>query len=339
MFSVIIPLYNKSAYIEKCLLSVLNQTFQDFEVIVVNDGSTDDSPEKVLNLIKEGSVLRAQGSEPGAERSEDRIKLINQPNEGVAAARNKGVKAARSGYIAFLDADDWWEPGFLEEMKRLIENYPEAGIYGSGYYLVKNGRKRIAPTGMEQSFDKGLINYFQVYAKTLCMPLTSISVVVKKSVFETEEGFKHSLKLGEDLDLWIRVVLKYPVAFLNKPLANYNQDVALTGRSVGNLYKPEEHVLWNLGYLEGEEKTNPDLKQLLDNLRVYSLFPYFLSEGYRKLTEPELRKVDWTKQSTKIMLRYRTPVFLLIIKDRFFFFGSNIKQFLIRMLKAAWFFI
>lgn len=310
MFSVIIPLYNKSAFIEKCLQSVLGQTCQDFELIVINDGSTDNSREKVKKII--GNSKRSL--------------VIDQVNMGVSTARNQGVTAAKYSFIAFLDADDWWEPAFLEEMKRLIHEYPTAGIYGSGYYTVKNSRKSIEPVGVDPSFMKGVINYFQVYAKTLSMPLTSNSVVIRKSIFESENGFNPELKLGEDFDLWVRVALKYPVAFLNIPLANYNQDVDIVSRAVGNLQKPESHVLWNLMYLADEELNKPDLKQLLDKLRVYALFPYFLNSEYHELVRKELEKIDWEKQPLSAKLRYITPV--LILKGWFWlmFLGSWLKQ-------------
>lgn len=352
MFSVIIPLFNKSAYIEKCLYSVYNQTYQDFEVIVINDGSTDDGAVKVQRMIEKllkgnreiveeaakEPITRAPIKNTFINASEGKtecvnfgarkivIQLINQDNFGVSTARNNGVKAAKSNYIAFLDADDWWEPTYLEEMVNLIEAFPEAGIYGSNYNLIKNGRKRVAPVGVEPSFTEGIINYCLVYAKTLCMPLWTGATVILKSVFESENGFKPVLKLGEDFDLWIRVILKYPLAFMNKPLSNYNQDVELLERAVGNLHNTENHVLWNLDYLANEEQTNPDLKQLLDNLRVYGLFPYFLKKKFRESVRLELEKVDWTKQPASAKWKYTIPVPLLNIWLEFMYLGSLVKQ-------------
>jgi glycosyltransferase involved in cell wall biosynthesis len=318
MFSVIIPVYNQSTYIEKCLQSVFDQTFQEFEVIVVNDGSTDDGSEKI-------EKFRLQDS---------RFKVVNQANEGVSVARNNGVKAAKYDYIAFLDADDWWEKDFLGEMKCLIEDFPEAGIYGSGYYLIKNGHRRVAPIGIDNDFKKGIINYFSVYAKNLCMPLTSISVVMRKEVFFSEGGFKPILKLGEDFDLWLRIALKHTVAFLNKPLADYNQDVELNNRAVGKLHDPENHILFNLEFLKEEEKAKPELKHLLDNLRVYGLLPYYLSDEYRLSALSELKKVDWSSQPGQQRLLYHTPVFLLKFRQQFLLTGSQIKQ---RILKSSLF--
>src|ERR1022692_3824950 len=117
-FSVVIPLYNKAAYISTAIESVLNQDYLEFELIIVNDGSTDRSLE-IIRLINDS--LKEQ------------FRIINQSNSGVSTARNNGVKAANYNFIAFLDADDWWDKDFLKEMNVLIVNYNEAGIYASNY--------------------------------------------------------------------------------------------------------------------------------------------------------------------------------------------------------------
>lgn len=307
MFSIIIPLYNKSAYIEKAIDSVLGQTLNEFELIVVNDGSTDDGLEKVLHY------------------TDNRIRLINQQNSGVSTARNTGVKAAKYDYIAFLDADDWWEPTYLEEMKKLIEDFPEAGIYGSGYFLVKNGQKRIAPIGVKTNFKKGFINYCQVYANTLCMPLWTGATIIKKSVFSSETGFKPNLRLGEDFDLWIRVALKHPVAFLNKPLANYNQDIDLSNRAVGSrLYLPEQHMLFT-DYSKMHE--NIDFRFLFERLAVYGLLSYYLAKKNELEVKTILSGIHWENHAFKYYLYYRLfPKTIVRLWIRCMSAGSKVKK-------------
>lgn len=308
-FSVIIPLYNKAPYVEKALRSVLGQTFPEYELIVVNDGSKDDS------LAVAEHVLEGSGAT-----------VISQENAGVSTARNNGVAASHGDYICFLDADDWWEPTFLEKMSQFIDEFTEAGIYGCGYYLVKNGKKRIAPIGVPGSFEKGYINYCSVYAQTLCMPLTSISVAIPRRVFDEFGGFRPQLKLGEDFDLWIKIALKYRVAFLNEPLASYNQDVDVANRGTRRLQKPEYHMLWNLDYLEDEERRNPEYKQLIDNLRTYGLFPYYISSEYHKAAAEQLDKVDWNRQDDKWQKLYNKPVWYLKIRQGIFSVCSKIKS-------------
>ena len=312
-FSVIIPLYNKAPYVRKTVESVLRQTFDDYELVIIDNGSNDGSSEIVAGF------------------TDSRIRIFRlEENVGVSNARNKGVSLSTAPYITFLDADDWWEPTFLEEMARLIEHHPDTGIYGTGYYIVKNGKKRLAPVGVDEGFVEGEINYCAVYAKTLCMPLTSITAAMPRSIFDEMGGFKSHLKLGEDFDLWIRITLKHKVVFLNKPLSNYNQDVDITYRGTHHLRAPKEHMLWNLGYLESEEKTNPDYKQLIDNLRTYGLLSYLLTKQYRQAARQELAKVDWDRQPIATRRLYRLPVWILRLRQYMLKLGSRIKQHIVR---------
>ena len=293
-FSVIIPLYNKAPYVAKAIESVLSQTFTDYELVIMEDGSQDGSFEVALHCIEGHSNCH----------------IYRQTNKGVSVARNNAVALSQGQYLCFLDADDWWEPAFLEEMSRLIEELPDAGIYGTNYTIVNETRHktRVASVGVDSEFEKGYINYCQVYAKTLYMPLTSITVSIPRAIFEEMKGFPKSIKLGEDFMLWIRIALNYKVAFLNKPLAFYNQDVDGANRGVGRLHQPQEHMLWNLGFLEEEERTNPDYKRLIDNLRASSLMPYYLSKLYHDDAALELQKVNWDSQPAIVRRLYNTPL-------------------------------
>lgn len=314
-FSIIMPLYNKAPYVERSIMSVLQQSFRDWELIIVDDGSTDGGDEIVSSLFKDG-----------------RITFIKQTNSGVSTARNNGVARSIAPMICFLDADDWWEPSFLEELNGIIGRYPQAGIYGTGYWIVKNGKKRLAPIGLDEGFIEGEINYCQVYAKTLCMPLWTGAVCMPRTFFDKTQGFNPNLKLGEDFDLWIRIVLKYPVVFLNKPLSNYNQDVNSAFRGIGRLHTPQSHMLWNLGYLEQEEIANADYKKLIDRLRVYCLKPYFLSTKYHDITLDELSKIEWSNQPLRDRHYYCSPIWLLRIHNKMIRIALTIRN---KMRKAV----
>lgn len=295
MISVIIPLYNKAQYIGKAIQSVLSQTLRDFELIIVNDGSTDSSLEVITQF------------------SDPRIRVINQENKGVSTARNNGAKEAINEYIAFLDADDWWFPHYLEEMNGMINSYPESGLWASKYYKVKQGQYIEAKIGVEDKFVEGPIDYFQVYSNTMWMPVTSSSFIVKKKILEELGGYKSSLKIGEDFDLWSRIAIKHKIAFINNPLVCYNQDVETQNRAVGGLkiYKPENHFIFNLDHLISEEKTNPVLKNLLDKMRLRALFRYHLLGKNREEKERVLNEVDFSKQSLGWKLKYKTPVIII----------------------------
>ena len=308
-FSIIIPLYNKEPYVAKAIKSVLSQTFTDYELIIVDDGSKDKSAAIAAQAIK-GHV---------------NCRLVRQENAGVSMARNNGVAVSKGDYFCFLDADDWWDFHFLEEMSKLIEEFPDAGIYGTSYVIVNETKRktRVSPIGVEVGFEKGYINYCQVYAKTLAMPLASISVAIPRWVFVEMHGFPKGIKLGEDFLLWIHIALKYKVAFLNKPLAYYNQDVEVANRGVGKLYEPKEHMLWNLSDLEAKERLNKEYKYLVDLLRVTSLMPYLLSRYYED-AKKELAKVDWTMQSSAILKEFNKPIWFLKMKYELLKYGSKI---------------
>lgn len=311
-FSVIIPLYNKAPYVAKAISSVLAQTFHDYEVIIVDDGSKDDSAEIAERSIEGHSNCR----------------LMRQTNAGVSMARNNGVAVSQGDYLCFLDADDWWELTFLEEMDKLVSEFPDAGIYGTNYIIINETRRktRVASVGVEAGFDKGYINYCQVYAKTMYMPLWTGAVCIPRSVFDEMHGFPQGIKLGEDFLLWIRIALKYKVAFLNKPLAYYNQDVDAVNRGVGKLHEPQHHMLWNLEFLSEAEKNESDYKQLVDNLRAYGLLPYYLSKEYHEDAKKELVKIEWSRQPAKIRLLYKRPLWLLKLQYSIVETGSRIKK-------------
>lgn len=318
MFSIIVPLYNKAPYIEKTINSIFSQVFKAFELIVVDDGSTDDSFTQ-LQVIS----YKLQEEDPSQFR---KLKIIQQSNQGVSVARNNGVKAAKYDYIAFLDADDWWAPSYLEEIARLIREYPKAGIYACSYFKVKQGKFISAQIGVSSDFEKGSIDYFEAYSKSLWMPVWTGAAVVPRNAFNKIGGFKINLSLGEDFDLWLRIALSYQVVLLNRPLAFYNQDVDLSKRAIGRLHNPKSHILFNLDCFEKEALNNNKLKQLLDNLRTYGLFPYYLSREYRPNAKYELKKVNWKKQPRSMIRKYKMPITLLKLQNFIFVFLYNFKM-------------
>lgn len=313
MFSVIIPLHNKSNYIEKCILSVLNQTLQDFEVIVVDDGSTDSSLQRIQKLKEPERKI---------------LSIIPQNNSGVSSARNNGVKDAKYDYLAFLDADDWWDKHFLEEMKILIEKCPEAALLGCNYYYVKNGKNRLDDKGLPSDFDFGYIDYISLYSSKFIVPFNCSFVVVRKDVFVSEGGFNPDLKFGEDFDLWLRLALKYKVAYKNKPLAFSNQDAEILNRAVGSkkVYNPSENVIFNLRHFEEPESEQPRLRTLLDGLRVRALINYYLQNLFPDRVNQELNKVDFSHQPFYFRFIYHWPKHIVKMYFQAILVGSKIKK-------------
>ena len=274
-FSVIIPLYNKAPYIRKALESVLAQTYTDYELIVVDDGSTDGSFAIAKQFIDERlKLIGAENCEADTHAynlSPINYKLIRQANSGVSAARNAGVALSSGEYIAFLDADDWWEPTYLERMAQLIEDYPEAGLYACNYVYYKPGKTHVA-----LNIPTGYINYPKAYYESGAMPVTSITAVIPRTVFDEMGGFPLGIKLGEDFLLWAKIALRYPVAFLNEALAYYNNDVPATLRATRNLHAPEHHMLFRLELAFGNCNEVID-----DRLKVKGTRDEFIDESLK----------------------------------------------------------
>ena len=205
MISVIIPLYNKEASIATALNGVLAQTYQDFEVVVVDDGSTDG-----------GAAVVETFDDP-------RIRLIRQANAGVSAARNRGIAEARGEHVAFLDADDEWMPEFLEEIVALIVEYPECRARATNYIFNSNGVK--SPTILRKMpFTEGrgvLTNYFEV-ASCSHPPVCSICVCIERALLQEIGSFPVGIKSGEDLLTWARVAVRTQWAYSLKALAQFN---------------------------------------------------------------------------------------------------------------------
>lgn len=209
MISVVIPLYNKAQSIKNTLNSVLSQSFQNFEIVVVDDGSTDESADVVTQI------------------NDNRIRLIRKDNGGVCSARNRGIKEAKYDYIALLDADDGWDKDYLTEQIKLIEDFPEAAMWGINFAELYNGKLiRELPTGLPKGFRGVVEGYFD---KTLLNGrisdlFCSTSVVIRKSAFEVAGMFDERIKYSEDIDMWYRIIANYPVVFYDRYMAFYYYD-------------------------------------------------------------------------------------------------------------------
>lgn len=215
-YSVVIPLYNKGAFVKRALQSVLKQTYADFEIVVIDDGSTDDGPSKVAAL------------------ADSRVRLYRQPNSGVALARNAGVLRARYEYVVFLDADDTWEPAFLSTLNTLIDTFPDAGIFGINHWFRLDDGRLVVDTyrKMFEGRDMGLISdYFGLFARLGRSPFSNSGCAFPKQLFLQEGGYKANVRLTEDSDLWCRLALNHKVAFATTPLVTYYVETVGNTRS------------------------------------------------------------------------------------------------------------
>ncbi len=205
--SIIIPAYNAIKYLPETLESVLKQTFTDFEVLIINDGSFD-------NIV-----------EWAADIKDSRVKLISQTNQGVSAARNTGIAEAKGEYIAFLDADDLWEPTKLEKQLQCLMNNPSLGFVHTAMLLIDGEGKSLGrkfTSNIEGEALKPLLENNTV--------VTS-SVIVTRNCLETVGNFNKNLSFSEDWELWVRIASRYPIGLIKEPLVFYRLHANNTTRN------------------------------------------------------------------------------------------------------------
>lgn len=199
--SVVIPAYNAMQYLPQTVESILKQTFSDFEVIIVNDGSTDDIETWVHTSV-----------------NDPRFRLISQENQGTAGARNTGIKHSQGEFIAFLDADDLWHPRKLEEQVRKLRAHPGAGLaYTWLQYADESGTRngRIVKSSFQGNVWKQLTAFNFVGCGSNAM--------IRRTCFEAVGNFDQSLdSYVEDWDMWLRIAKQYPFAVVKKSLV-YNR--------------------------------------------------------------------------------------------------------------------
>ncbi len=265
--AIVIPLYNKGLYIARALNSVIGQTIQNFEVIVVDDGSTDNG----------AYVVKGFG--------DPRIRLIQQGNRGVSASRNRGVGESAADFITFLDADDEWLPKHLEIMSRLKKDYPAAGAYATAYQFYQpDGQIKLA--NFKAIPDPPWEGVIPSYFKSDALgdhPLCSSSVGIPRKIFYEVGGFLTDVRYGEDEDLWGKIALRYPIVFSWQVGAIYHLDA--TNRACDNIPLEEEAFVKTarLEKLHGNVKAGieDDLNEFLARKEI-DLAKLHVQRGYPK---------------------------------------------------------
>lgn len=252
MFSVIIPLYNKQESIRNTIQSVLDQKIQDFEIIVIDDGSTDAS---ALNVIK---------------IQDPRIRLIQQNNQGVSAARNRGIQEAKYEWIAFLDGDDLWKKNHLEEVVKMMSIYPNHKVLVTSFKYSDN-RETFKHERANSVFE--IEDYFKEAISEEIM-WTSI-VIVHKECFLTAGFFSPKYNRGEDLDVWARLAKKFSIIKSEEVTAIYKIDAENRTNLSKNL---EKCYYYNFPFTEAESEFE---KKYYMNFLFNRVLEYFLEREYK----------------------------------------------------------
>lgn len=284
-FSVIIPLFNKELFIEATLKSVLNQSYADFEVIIVNDGSTDNSAQII------------------AKFNDSRIRVFTKENAGASAARNYGMEKAQSNYISFIDADDYWHPTFLEEMYEKINCFPDIKVFSAAIEIETSKTIFPAQYSIKKTDDFEIVNYFSASKKESV--ICTSCAVFNKAVFEEIGSFDTQIKSGQDTDIWIRIGLKYPVLFIWKILARYVYDENSLSKNKNYL-----HTKVDFSKFTQDEKTNPELKKFLD-LNRFSLAIKHKIAANKRLFDNYYNDIDLKKLALKKRALLLLPAFIL----------------------------
>lgn len=284
-FSIVIPVYNKGRFVNKTLKSVLKQTFTDYEIIIINDGSTDNSEEEIQAF------------------QDERIHYYFKENEGVAIARNYGLNKAKGDFICFLDADDYWYPEFLETMAAYSHKLPEQKIFACAIEIETQNKTFNANYSIQKESDFEIVDFFDASQKE-CVLWTS-STVIHKNVFENVGGFDVNIQKGEDTELWIRIGLKYPIVFIWKNLARYVYAESGISRNLNYFFEAYTFEKYAIA-----EKEDPKLKQYLDLNRFSAVIKCKL-KGDSILAKSIYKQIDLDKIGWKKVIILQLPSLVL----------------------------
>lgn len=280
MISIIIPLYNKQNYIETTICSVLNQSFEKFELIIVNDGSTDNSLE-IVNSIHD-----------------ERIKVISIKNSGVSNARNIGIQHSQFDWIAFLDGDDYWDPQYLIKAYNLIKKDSSIQVLATNYIKVYQN-KQIKALSLNTGF---VHSYFE----TPCIQTSAI--LLKKEVLSLIGFFHETLKYGEDQHLWFRLANHTTIFFQSEPLVYYKMDdhqksnASLCNRNLSNdlVFEIINLNLTASGWDEFKSQ------YLFKYLR-----PYYICDNHFNAVSELINKIPSKEKKSILYLFYLLPRFIV----------------------------
>ena len=286
VISVVIPVYNKEKFIENTICSVLNQTLSDFELIIVDDSSTDKSL-SIIDSIKD-----------------KRIKTYSIKNSGVSKSRNYGVEKSSSNLIAFLDADDLWKNNHLEQLYKLYLENPNCGMYAMSY--IKNiNFKSYKKSYFGLSNFSGILENFFTSSSVDCIASSS-SVMIPLFVFKKINGFNENLKKREDTALWIKIALNYKIAFSTITTV----EIVITEHG-NHLSKSHENPWYFFDLFKFQEQNNVDLKKFLDLNRFSEAINFKLNKEHNNF-KIITKSINYRNLNFKQKILIKSPFRILL---------------------------
>jgi glycosyltransferase involved in cell wall biosynthesis len=300
-FSIIIPLYNKEDYIENTIKSVINQSFKDFEIIIVNDGSTDES----LNILK--------------KINDSRIKIYSNANSGLAYSRNYGIKKATAQYIALLDADDLWTNDYLACIFNLITLYKNEFVFATNNHTWFKKTQPNLTLGSEKQCSATLIKDYFSFGKNI---FSYSSVVFHNSVFNTIGYFDETVNHGEEEVFSIKCFLKYNLVYCSMKkvfyLKNVKNQLTAPDKNRNRILPDYEFYLNN--------NTNKDLKKYIDFIHFKLVVLYKMELNYT-LVKFYKKKINLSNLSFNQKLKFLLPTLIFkFTKSIYLLFSKRVSH-------------
>ena len=297
MISVVIPLYNKKMSVRATLESVLAQTYTDYEIIIVNDGSTDGSDAICEEFIK--------------NLKQENIRIVSQPNSGVCSARNRGIKEVIGELVALLDGDDLWDNEYLAEQMKMVQDFPAAVMWGINFAETNNGQLvRKLATGLPDGYRGYVDNYFQMKERISDL-FCSSSVVIRREVFEKVGMFDERIKYAEDTDMWWRIIATNKVAFYDRYMVYYQYDAE------NRAMRRTRQLKYFLPYYVEKYKapifrSNNMFYRYVNCWAAQQIRSYFFSDNDKDRDDAKVavRKIDYIVIPLKYRLLYKWPYFM-----------------------------
>lgn len=303
-FSVVIPLFNKEGFIKKTIESVLNQSYSNFEIIVINDGSTDNSLAVIQNIAQK------------------QIRIFSQENRGLAATRNTGFSLANGKVVVFLDADDYWLPNYLATIKHLHDTFDNATIYGTSYFEERDKQTLDINVNLDEKLkNKAFVlnDFFEANFKQF-IPCQS-SIGLKKENFSLPL-FNPQLNYHEDVDFYLNYCSKHKVAISFKPLVNvyFGDSNRMSQSQISNKTLPD------LEHYQKIYSTTPSILKYIDIQRYKYIIKYNQERQYRqaKILAKKINPNHLTKLQ-KIMIQLPQPVLNMVQRFKMFLLQFKIR--------------
>ena len=288
-FSIVIPLYNKANFILATLKSVSDQTFENYEIIVINDGSTDESLSKIETLKL------------------PKLSIHTQENKGLSAARNRGVTLARGQYVALLDADDIWKPTYLKSMFKLIENYPNHQIFGCTYKESRNGRLMDIRTSFEAQLNQEsyvLDDFFSANYKQFIVDQSSL--IFDRNFIKTHT-FNEHIDVSEDVDYYLNYFASQQIIFLNRSLMikTYDDNDQLSSSKISKKRVPD------LEHYKTRYSSNTSIQKYID-IQLYKLAIKYTYENNKSKRQKCMTQINPLHLSMKQRLLLKSPKWIML---------------------------